>query len=650
MSGDIQLPYELYKSVLEKSIAPELSFLIVSSDYNGVCGDNDIRMSVQYIIKVLNENSKPAAASAASASKLIIKLFSDRATLVKSVIQFQKSHGEDIVDGQTIGSCIIMNESHYNLYVNQVGRYILKLELSVPYLTTKNTGMELLIPKSSNNSVTFKVPKSESNIKIFNSFPDVTTCNDYTAKNGKEANDSTIVFAKLPGSERQLKIQWTVKEDIKPSSQTSTQINIKPNVVVAQYHLCSIGEGLIIFKSQFNYNIISGVISLYNIAFDKNMNIINVEGDAVKKWEVVDNERPESPNHTKLLQVYLDYGVEGNYKLTVSSESSMKDTSGDALIYSMICKGDEISRQRGFLAVEARTNVEISELSSSESLNVVDIQELPPQLHVMASHPILLSYKFLEQNYALSLRVKKNSDCAVLVSICEEAHFLTTVSYSGKTLHTLILKIKNSKQQYVKINIPFKYDVWSTLMDGIPIKPSLEGSYLLIPILKPGNSDQQNAIQIEIIILEQEPKALSKKGSYQFTMPKIDLQLRAAFATIYMPNGFKCSNYSGNLKNVSYFSSTPPSSGAAKPTYAPTSSNRADHFNRRASITKMSFSMKKERSYEQMDYVEKKRKNGAGKIPVQIDSVTTDCPFYFEQILLSGGKDLNIKFDYVAPK
>ncbi|KAF2071774.1 hypothetical protein CYY_006920 [Polysphondylium violaceum] len=658
-SAQIEIPFKVYQEVKQGLEEISTHAFISNSYYKGVCEESFVRLSCEYTIRIYDDQSNaPSNNNNNNKKKNIVKkysvqLMSQKATIEKSVILFSNNSNknEDMVDASTKGACLLTNNGFYNLYTSAAGRYLVKLELLVPYLNNKNTGMELTIPQSTNNSVVFQVNQPNSNIKVFNSFPDVDSHQEWLSKHEKESSSTSLVFVKLP-TDTHLKIQWTAIEESKKtleSSKTQT-VSIKPNIVVQQHTLCSLGEGLLQLKTSFIYKIIAGIISQFNIEIENNISIVNVEGKAIKKWDI-SNEN----GGKRILKIDLDYGVENSYELKVFAEYSMGDTTGEVFVSPMICKGEEISRQRGYLGVEARTNIEISDIGN-DGLSVADVTEIPKDLQSMAGHPILLSYKFLEPRYLLNLRVKKNSDCSVLLSICEEAHFITTISFSGKNIHQMILSIKNTQQQFLRVHVPFQYEVWSTMMGSTPIKPSLGEGFLMVPLLKPGNLNTDAPVKIEIVLLEKDCAPLStKKGKLEFIIPKLDLPLRAAFYTLYLPESFSASNFLGNLKNVRHFSATPPS--ASSPTDDNNNfSNNNDNMIMPQQRKRSSYDYDDDSDggYESINssYFSKVAKSGnsmkgkrrAGVIPVKINMPTTSNQLKFEQILVD--KDLSVSFDY----
>ncbi|EGG14000.1 hypothetical protein DFA_11761 [Cavenderia fasciculata] len=677
--GEVTIPYELYQKTVDEVQQIKTKHLITYTSYAGIAEFNEINLQVELHIRVFQSE------------RCAVPLMGQKATMIDSTITFVDPTKGVSVDGDTVNACIITSQNYYHLYTSTPGRYIVKVTLSVPYLTSKKTGMELMIPQSSNNNISFRVPQSNANIKIFNSFPDIESTEEYEKKSGKETNNQyTMIFSKLP-QETLLRVQWTFKSETQvPNNNNNNNlvtniVKTKPNVNVLQNTLGSIGEGLLILKSTFNYRIVSGTLSVFNITIEKNVNIISVDGEAIKKWEVVDIEKPESSTQPRMLQVHLDYGVENNYELSISAEYNMRDTSAEVRIPIMVCKGEEISRQRGFLAIEARTNVEISEIGCLAA-DVIDVQELPIQLSRLATHPILLGYKYLDPTFELVLKVKKNLDVPVLVSICEASHFISTVSDTGRVIHQMVLLIKNTQKQFLRIQLPFEYDLWSTLMDGTPIRPSCinndneSSPILLVPLLKPAGAkslhSDSTSVQIEVVLLEKNIRPIAKSSSMTFTMPRVDLPLRSVSFTLYLPQKFMTKNFEGNLKKVTYYSQTPPAPILKDASHTSNNSNNNNNAygGKRGrggysddddeededfgGATQINSLLKRNESMDSFEYnskgsslsFSKKSKaparKGAGLIPVRVEMPTTTNQVMFEQILLSGDNDLTVSFDY----
>jgi hypothetical protein len=197
----------------------------------------------------------------------------------------------------------------------------------------------------------------------------------------------------------------------------------------------------------------------------------------------------------------------GTYILKVFSELEMKSMScPDLSVPTFSCAGAQ--REIGYLAIEATTNIEIQEVNSAR-LGKLDVSELPKSLHNRKSNPILLGYKFLRSDHSLVLEVKvrffnllilykKHDDVAVLVACIEEAYFQATYS-AGHILHHIILSIKNTNQDFLKVSIPEDCALWSTTVAGKSVRPAVdEDKKILIPLKR---SASESVFSAEIVYL-----------------------------------------------------------------------------------------------------------------------------------------------------
>lgn len=200
-------------------------------------------------------------------------------------------------------------------------------------------------------------------------------------------------------------------------------------------------------------------MSLFEVEIDKRIKVINVEGQKdipVKRWELVNKKKSkkhknegkeeeetdtDKPMKHPLLKVWLEYGIEQCYQFTIIAEMEMQSTSCKVLIPAFNCMvNSDVTRDRGFIAVEARTNVEVAEIATS-ALDTVDVSEIPDGIYSMAENPILFGYKYLGNvhgryyilicivpAFTLELDVKKHADVGVLIAVVEGGHFTAVLS------------------------------------------------------------------------------------------------------------------------------------------------------------------------------------------------------------------------------
>lgn len=105
----------------------------------------------------------------------------------------------------------------------------------------------------------------------------------------------------------------------------------------------------------------------------------------------------------------------------------------------------------------------------------------------MATRPLLYGFKFISPSPRVGLSVKRHADVAVLTAVIHQC-WLRVVMADGSLLHHCVLKVGNSRTQYVRVRLPDPgAELWSTYVSGSPVKPSRdETGQLLVPLAKRG--------------------------------------------------------------------------------------------------------------------------------------------------------------------
>lgn len=225
------------------------------------------------------------------------------------------------------------------------------------------------------------------------------------------------------------------------------------------------GEGFVISAVAYDFIIRNGTVSVFDIVLENRVRILNVDGKGMKRWELVEAsptllQRVESkadekkvveskqPNLSRVLRVHLEYGVEQQYAMTVLTETELKGA-GNVSLPVFRC-GEMVSREKGFIAVEARTNLELG-LVTSSGVSVIDNSELEARLFKETQNPLLFSFKFLEPEVAIELSVIKHADVPVLIAVIDKAHVISTQSEEGRLLTKIVASVRNTQRQFLRV-------------------------------------------------------------------------------------------------------------------------------------------------------------------------------------------------------
>jgi hypothetical protein len=184
---------------------------------------------------------------------------------------------------------------------------------------------------------------------------------------------------------------------------------------------------------------------VFEFLIARSLRIMGVSGNNIKRWDVVGSDdkaaaaaaaaaaamdlveiddEPVGASDNRILKIWLEYGMEDEYVLEIQSELEMPSNPSVAVPR---LQPIGINREKGFVGVEARTNVEINE-SHLRGYARIGTSELPQELLSKSPNPILLAYKFQQgSDSLLKLSIKKHKDvCQLLVPVpcCNAMHHI----------------------------------------------------------------------------------------------------------------------------------------------------------------------------------------------------------------------------------
>ncbi|KAM9962300.1 hypothetical protein ACTFIR_005206 [Dictyostelium discoideum] len=582
----IKLPLKDWLEYLKENSNKESSipYSIERSSYIANVEDFNVSFKCNFEIHVFPEpnskDNKNNNSSSNNCDQVQIPLLPSTVCITSSSIQFSGKNDDE--------SCVGIYQDAHSLFCDRVGTYNVELNVLANFLTPKKNGVGIALPKATFNHLEISVPR-KVNVDVVE--PLVRDNVDHLKYKQVEIGGKqyTHTIKKCPFQPTNyLKIQWTDAENKNEQQQQQQQqkINqidlssstgstekgkaaaasqIKPieatKLNVEQNTLCSVGEGVIMILSNIVYTVVSGSVSSFDILVGSNIKVLSVDGYNIKRWDclspnLIEISTPE-PNKDQLIKVQLTSSVESSFSLTISAEIEMDSTSGTINISKGIrCSGIEISREKGYLAVESTANVEVESLTR-DNLTLIDKSELPLELVSMSSGPLLLSYKFLVPKYALSFKVIKHQDLPVLVAFCPSAHFTATCSSEGAMLTKCLFTIRNEQQQYIRVTIPHQFEIWSTIVSKKAVKPAIDDQgCLMIPLNKSSgtSSGVQKTFKVELVYKHTRDFEFLNAGTFGVVFPQIDIPISTLSISLYLPTDYKYGEFTGNAKEIFRFS------------------------------------------------------------------------------------------------
>ncbi|MGE0432651.1 MAG: hypothetical protein AB7S36_10360, partial [Planctomycetota bacterium] len=541
--------HELYDPQLleDEPDAPPVEFALTLAEYRGIVGKNGARITANFDLEVFAEGWTR------------LRLFDDRVAVTRM----------SVTTGGAEHITLISDYGH-SLLVREPGRYHLALEFSCGFLAESGrSGVALGIPRAAVNRVALAIPRTGIDVSSRRCLDVQVRTVDKPGKDDMLTEAHTRFDGVFPPCD-DLQVEWTQAIE----EEEADKVAVKPQLTAEVGTLASVGEGMVVCRSKVHYDVVQGSVSRLAFRLPSDVNVLSVTSPAAKTWRVRGNDANApgaDPIHSGernpgidgqglqagpdeiLLEVNLSYDVASAHDVDVVYERKMADTSGSVRVPVIDVLG--VERQRGFVGVEARTNVEVS-VKEQEAVARVDIQELPRPLWEVAQNPLLFGFKYLRVPWVVDLLIRKHLDVEVLVATIDSAHVEATLVEDGKLETRCLFFVRNNQQQYLRIQLPDQSTVWSTFVSNRPVKPArdAESGHLLVSLEKSRVvADLQKAFPVEIVYLTSVPKMQDHGGKLLISIPQVDVPVNHAMLRLHVPDRFRYDDWGGTMKKVNLF-------------------------------------------------------------------------------------------------
>lgn len=314
--------------------------------------------------------------------------------------------------------------------------------------------------------------------------------------------------------------------------------------------LISLGEVALRGSSAIALNIKSGTISALKIGLPKDVNVLGVTAPSLRTHTVT----PSDSGQT--VDVQFTQEMEGQIKVEVLYERILPESEREVAVPTLTIAGADV--ERGRIAVEALSAAEVQP-AQMEHLSAVDIGELSQQLVLKTTNPILLAFKYAHtEPYKLSLNVTRHQETGVQEATIDSANYQTLFTEDGVAVTTAKFMVRNTRKQFLRIELPAHSTVWSALVDGKPEKPALaeetgaakaageesRPSGVLIKII---NSTEPFAVSL---VYQTELPAFGSVGRVSGALPRPDIVATRSRWEVYLPSTLNYGRVESNMKSI----------------------------------------------------------------------------------------------------
>jgi hypothetical protein len=304
--------------------------------------------------------------------------------------------------------------------------------------------------------------------------------------------------------------------------------------------LFSVGDGVMKASATVEIAIKSGKLMDLDLNLPKEINLISVTAPSLRDHQVIGEEDEQSSG--QLLRLMFTQEMEGTLRVEIAYERVL--SGGQEQVTVPAIHVNEADMEQGRLAVEALTAVEV-QTAAAERVLPLDVQELPRQLTLRTTNPILLAYKYVhaEPPFDLVLEVKHHAEMKVQVAAIDQADYQTLYTEHGLALSRVVYHVRNRRKQFLKVELPQGSELWSAMLSGHPVKPARgeKDEVVLVPLLK-----SAAPFQVEIVYATTVP-TLGFAGSLQGVLSVPDIVETRSTWDVFLPERLSYGGVDSNM-------------------------------------------------------------------------------------------------------
>jgi hypothetical protein len=218
--------------------------------------------------------------------------------------------------------------------------------------------------------------------------------------------------------------------------------------------LISIGEVTLKGQVSIENDVKSGVLRELRLTLPADVNILGVSGPSIRNHTIT--------HEAGLQHVDIEFTreMDGQFRVELNYERIVLDGAEETTVPRLEVVDADV--EHGRIAIEALSALEV-QASRVEQLSSLEINELPRQLVLKTTNPILLAYRYVrtEKPFALQLRITRHEEIDVQVAAIDKANYQTLFTTDGLAVTRVQFDVRNSRRQFLRLTLPPDSEIWS---------------------------------------------------------------------------------------------------------------------------------------------------------------------------------------------
>lgn len=292
--------------------------------------------------------------------------------------------------------------------------------------------------------------------------------------------------------------------------------------------LISIGEVTLKGQVGIDHDVKSGALRELELLLPADLEVLGVSGPSIRAHTV----SPEDGRQRVAIAFTRD--MDGQFRIELNYERIMLDGTEETSVPRVDVVGADVVQGR--IAIEALAALEVQP-AKVEHLSALEIGELPRQLVLNTTNPILLAYRYArtETPFALNLRITRHEEIDVQVAAIDSAHYQTLYTADGLAVTRVTFEVRNARRQFLRLALPPGSEVWSVFVDGEAEKPAFasdspdDSTDVLIRMI-----NSTTAFPVELVYATR-GEVMDAFGTLQGRLPRPDMIVTRSNWDVYVP-------------------------------------------------------------------------------------------------------------------
>jgi hypothetical protein len=305
----------------------------------------------------------------------------------------------------------------------------------------------------------------------------------------------------------------------------------KAKVYAESLTLLSVEESSFDVFAVIRYTILYGGAKDFQVLVPPGMQVVSADGEGAFTYAL------EKQEDGTLIRGETAYPIRNSYEISLRLHRNTPRGSGPSIGESFpapLPRTQNVEREDGWLGVEVPGQLRLEEEKREEALPV-DVRQLPEEMVQSAVSPILLAYRYHSGSAHIALKATRLPERTPSSASIDRLRATSVVASEGQVLSEINVTLRNRLRHSLEMQLPEGSRVLSTLLDGEPVKPSLDDhGHLLLPLRRSAGADRPKPFVLQVV-LEKAGDPLDGWGRPELLLPSFDLPVSSMQWTVYLP-------------------------------------------------------------------------------------------------------------------